>query len=363
MAAATAISSKQAQSRRYTSPVLSHYLRGFLAKASFTLFAFLLLIVFLAPFGYMTATGLKNQEQISSGYMLPMSPGTFEYNGETYPLYNVPDANGVVQRWALVQKGREESTFVDPANPDAGEIVWQGRWRTLEAVLIFDPQWNNFEEVWTGIDFPRIFINTLLIAIIGMIGTLLSSICVAYGFARFPIPGKNILFLILISTIVLPTFVTLVPTYTVFAKIGWTGTWLPLLVPHFFANAYNVFLLRQFFMNIPREQDEAAMIDGASPFQILVRVIVPQSLPVIVAISLNHFVFAWNDYFNPLIYLLGSQDLWPISVAVQQYNYAFGTRPNLVQATALLALALPVIVFFLAQRVYMKGVVITGVEK
>ena len=312
----------------------------------------------------MVATGLKSQPQISNGYLLPISFAEYEYNDETYPIYNVPDnTTGVIHQWALVTRGREESTFVDPANPEAGEIVWEGRWRTLDPVIYFNPQWGNFGEVWREMNFPRVFINTLVVAVLGMIGTLLSSIAVAYGFARFPIPGKNILFLILISTIVLPTFVTLVPTYTFFARIGWTGTWLPLIVPHFFANAYNVFLLRQFIMRIPREQDEAAMVDGATPLQILVRVIVPQAAPVIIAVCINHFVVAWNDYFNPLIYLLGSEELWPISVAVQQFNYAFGTRPYLVQATSLLALVLPIVIFFLAQKVYMKGVVITGVDK
>jgi multiple sugar transport system permease protein len=360
---ATAITTKTTQ-MRHTSPVLSLYVRKLLIKATFTLFASLLLFVFLSPFGYMVATGLKSQSQISNGFLLPISFAEYEYNDESYPIYNVPDnQTGAIHQWALVTKGREESTFVDPENPEAGEFVWEGRWRTLDPVTYLNPQWGNFGEVWQGLNFPRVFVNTLAIAVIGMIGTLVSSIAVAYGFARFPIPGKNILFMILISTIVLPTFVTLVPTYTFFARIRWTGTWLPLLVPHFFSNAYNVFLLRQFFMRIPREQDEAAMVDGASALQILTQVIVPQSLPVIIAVCINHFVVAWNDYFNPLIYLLGSEELWPISVAVQQYNYAFGTRPYLVQATSLLALALPVVLFFLAQKVYMKGVVITGVEK
>lgn len=346
-----------------TTSVLSNYTRGLLAKASFTLFACLLLSVFLSPFAYMTSTGLKNQEQISSGYALPMSPVTVQFQGKEYPAYSVPGPDGAMQSWALVKKGREESSFVDPANPDAGEFVWQGRWRTLEPSLRFDPQWGNFQEAWEEINFPRIFFNTLTIAFIGMAGAVGSGIAVAYGFARFPVPGKNILFMIMMGTIILPGFVTLVPTYAFFARIGWTGTWLPLIIPHFFANAYNVFLLRQFFMTIPREQDEAAMIDGASPFQILIRVIVPQSMPVIVACALGHIVFAWNDYFSPLIYLLGSPELWPISVAIQQFNYSFGTRPHLVQATSLMGLLLPVLIFFFAQRVYMRGVVFTGVDK
>ncbi len=354
------------QAKRYpisSTPVLSGYLRGFLGKATITLFACLFLVVFLSPFAYMTATSLKTPEQISSGNALPLSPETFTYQGEEYPVYSVPTEDGVFHDWALFKKGREESTFIDPANPEAGEITWTGRWRTLEPALHLDPQFDNFPTAWEEIKFPRLLMNTFWIAILGVIGTLLSSISVAYGFARFPIPGKNLLFMILIGTIVLPTFVTLVPTYTFFARIGWTGTWLPLIVPHFFANAYNVFLLRQFFMTIPRELDEAAMIDGASPFQILTRIIVPQATPVIVAVALSHFVFAWNDYFSPLIYLLGSPDLWPISVGIQQFNYAFGTRPHLVQATSLMGMLIPVVIFFFSQRVYLRGVVFTGIDK
>ena len=132
----------------------------------------------------------------------------------------------------------------------------------------------------------------------------LSGIVVAYGFARFRFPFKNVLFIILIATIILPFQVTLIPPYVIFTKLGWNGTWLPLIVPHFFANAYNVFLLRQYFMSIPRDLDEAAMIDGASPFRILRSIIVPLSVPAIVAVSLFHFFFAWNDFFVPLLYLV-----------------------------------------------------------
>ena len=126
---------------------------------------------------------------------------------------------------------------------------------------------------------------------------------VAYGFSRFRFRGRNILFLILLSTIFLPAAVTLIPTYTIFVKLGWVGTWLPLLVPAFFANAYDVFLLRQYFMTLPRELDDAAKIDGAGPLRILTSVILPQSWAVIVAVAVFHIVYTWNLYFEPLLYL------------------------------------------------------------
>ena len=210
---------------------------------------------------------------------------------------------------------------------------------------------------------PLLLWNTVVIATLSSIGTTISCTAVAYGFSRFRFPGKSAIFTILIGTIILPGFVTLVPTYTIFYRIGWVGTWLPLIVPHFFANAYNVFLLRQFFMTIPRALDEAAMIDGANPLQTLISVILPQSLPVIVAVAVGHFLWSWNDYFNPLIYLISERDLQPIALGIQSYNSLYGTEPHLIQASSLLGLLLPVIVFFLAQRYFIRGIVFTGVEK
>jgi multiple sugar transport system permease protein len=349
-----------------TSPYYAIQLRRFATAAIVTLFALMFAIAYLMPFGNMALLSVKTRDQITAsatGPIWPLEPQTYNYEGEEVSVYNVPTEDGVVHQWALVQKGRRSSQFIDPTNPGAGLIEWTGNWRGLEPVTTLDPHWENYSTAWEMINFPLLFGNTLAIAIIGMIGTLLSSICVAYAFARFPIPGKNILFIILIGTIILPSQVTLIPTYAFFAKIGWTGTWLPLIVPHFFANAYNVFLLRQFFMTLPRELDEAAMIDGATPFQVLTKVIIPQAWAAIISVGLFHFIFAWNDFFTPLIYLLGKPELQPISVGVQIFNFQYGPRPELVQATSLMALALPVIIFFFAQKIFMRGVVITGVEK
>jgi multiple sugar transport system permease protein len=171
------------------------------------------------------------------------------------------------------------------------------------------------------------------------------------------------MFIILISTIFLPAFVTVIPTYTFFQKIKWVGTWLPLIVPHFFANAYNVFLLRQYFMTMPRALDEAAMMDGAGPFRILWSVIIPQSYPVILAVTVFHIVFAWNDFFGPLIYLSTNPDAQPISVVLRTFNGVYGSSPHYIQAGSLMALAAPLLLFIFAQRIFVQGIVITGVEK
>ncbi len=347
------------------SPWYTFQLGKFGTSALITLFAAILLAAFLVPFLYSALTSIKDRDQIvasARGTILPVDVATFTYEGEEYDVFYVPTESGM-QEWALVRPGRQSSEFIDPENPEAGTIVWEGSWRTLQNVEVLAPRWGNFAEAWDEIDFPLLMRNTLAIAVFGIIGTLISSICVAYAFARFPIPGKRFLFMILIGTIILPDQVKLIPTYTFFARIGWVGTWLPLIVPHFFANAYNVFLIRQYFLTLPRELDEAAMIDGAGPLRILLNVIIPQSWPVIVAVALFHLVFAWNDYFGPLIYLLGEQDKQVISVGIQVFNFQYGSRPHLIQATALMGLALPVVVFFLAQRFFMRGVVITGVDK
>lgn len=349
-----------------TSPYYSVQLRRFGVTASVTLLALTLAIVYLLPFGNMALTAVKNDDQIvasATGPVWPLEPARYNYEGKDYDIYFVPFEDGTTRELALVTKGRQSSQFVDPDNPDAGLIDWTGVWRTLEPVSSIVPHFENFGIAWELINFPRLFGNTLAIAIIGVIGTLLSCISVAYAFARFPIPGKNVLFIVLIGTIILPSQVTLVPTYAFFASIGWINTWLPLTVPHFFANAYNVFLLRQFFLTLPRELDEAAMIDGAGPFRVLISVIIPQSWAAIISVGLFHFIFAWNDYFGPLLYTLGKPELQPISVGVQVFNYQYGQRPELVQATSLMAMVLPLVIFFLAQKVFMRGIVITGVEK
>jgi multiple sugar transport system permease protein len=348
------------------SPHFTKQLRRFTAASLMTLFATIVLLAYLSPFAYMMVTSLKTKDQIvasATGPILPVEPRTIEYNGEQVEILHVPLEDGTVRLLAIIDKGRNESAFIDPENPDAEPILWNGRWRSLKPVYDYAFQTGNFVEAWKLSNFGRLLFNTTFIAVTGVIGTLLSSICVAYAFARFPIPGKRFLFMLLISTIIVPPQVVLVPTYAFFYEIGWTGTWLPLIIPHFFSNGYNVFLMRQYFLGLPIELDEAAMIDGAGPFQILIYVIIPQSYPVIVAVALFHLVFAWNDYFLPLIYTLGKPDLQPIAVGIQTFNQRYTAQPHLIQATALLGLIIPVTLFFIAQRFFMQGIVVTGVEK
>jgi multiple sugar transport system permease protein len=298
-----------------------------------------------------------------SAPILPQSPATFEYQGEHLEILAVPMPDGTEHRLAMLQPGRQVSQFVDPADPEAGPIEWEGNWRVLEPAYELDLRWENYTQAWDLMQFPLLLRNTLVIAGLGTLGAVASSVLVAYGLARFRVPFGRSIMVVLIATIILPRFTTLVPTYALFVRIGWVGTWLPLIVPHFFANAFNVFLLRQYFLTIPKELDEAATIDGAGPFRTLWSVILPQMIPAIVAVSLFHFYFAWNDFFEPMIYLSTRADLQPISVGLRTFNTLYDSRPNLIQSGAMLALIIPVMVFLFAQRVFLKGIDLSGVQK
>ena len=345
--------------------VLSPTAKKRLDGVTVTIFTLAILIIFLSPFAFMIFTSLKTQDQISivGAPIYPAAPPKIEYNGQDLEVFIVPLPDGTTKELAMLKKGQKESIFIDPENTAAGEIIWTGSWRNLDRPWKFSPTYSNYQEAWEAINYPRLLWNTFQYAIWTEIGVLISCTLVAFGFARFRFPGRDFLFVILISTIFLPAFVTVIPTYTFFTKIGWVGTWLPLIVPSFFANAYDVFLLRQYFMTLPRELDEAAMIDGASPLRVLWSVIIPQSYPALMAVTVFHIVYAWTDYFGPLIYLSTNRDNWPISVALSTFNGIYGQRPQLIQAGALMAMLLPLLLFVVAQRFFVQGIVVTGVEK
>lgn len=335
-----------------------------------TLIVTCIVAAFLAPMLQSASLSIKSRDQITQpgAPLWPADPQTFDYNGRTLNVYQVP-INGETRTLALLQPGRTSSTFVDPADPSAAPITWDGSWRALPRSFVFAPHFENFAQVWDLLEYPRLLFNTVVIAVVGMIGVLLSCTLVAYGFARFRFPGRNLLFLLLLSTIFLPAVVTTIPTYVVWRQLGVIGSpnaaiaWLPLLLPTFFANAYDVFLMRQYFMTIPREMDEAAALDGAGPFRTLISVIIPQSWPVIIAVGIFHFVYSWNNFFEPLIYLTTQPDLQPLAVGLQRFNGIHSREPSLLQAGTLMTLIIPVLVYIVFQRVFTRGVVITGVER
>ncbi len=323
-------------------------------------------LIFISPLIYMLLTSLKSDTQLLSGASdaMPTTPVVFSYQGKALPVYKVPTSDGT-KELALLQSSRKESVFVDPANPDLPPLTLPVRPAALERVTKLEPHPETYSIAADAghMNFMRALINTLAVTLISLVGAISSASLVAYGFSRFNIPGGNILFLLLMSTIILPPQVTLIPLYILFSQIGWVGTILPLIVPHFFANAYNVFLLRQYFMSIPNEMDEAAKVDGASPLQTFWHVIVPQAWTAILTVSLFHFVVIWGEYYNALIFTSGNRDAQPLSVALGRFQQLFTFQPNQMMAAAVLTMIVPLIIFFLAQKKFVQGIVMTGVEK
>lgn len=204
--------------------------------------------------------------------------------------------------------------------------------------------------------------NTLLVTILSVCGAVISNSLVAYSFARLKWKGRETFFAITLATMMIPFPVLMVPTFSLFKWLGWVGTFRPLWVPAFFANAFSIFLLRQFYRTIPMELSEAAKIDGASELQIFSDVIVPLSRPALMVVALFTFMGAWNDFLGPLIYLV-DQNTFTLSLGLQAYQTQHGGTPwNLLMAASCLVILPVVIVFFLAQRVFIQGIATSGLK-
>ncbi|MCA0295638.1 MAG: carbohydrate ABC transporter permease [Actinobacteria bacterium] len=231
-------------------------------------------------------------------------------------------------------------------------------------VWIFPPQWSNYPEVLQLVPFQNYALNTAIVVSGVVIGTLLSCSFSAYGFARLRAPGRNVIFGVLMATMMLPSTVTLVPTYIAFNKIGWLNTFLPLIIPAFFGSAFFIFMFRQFYLSIPKELEEAARIDGAGYFRIWWSIFLPLSMPVIATVTVFTFVGTYNDFFGPLIYLT-DESKWTISVALSTFGGSprIGPQLHMLTAATMIAAAPSIIVFLLAQRYYVNGISVAGVNK
>lgn len=241
--------------------------------------------------------------------------------------------------------------------------------KASEEVLRFPPiwipetlRWENYIEPWVRLPFSTYYKNTLTVVGFNVIGTILSSSLVAFGFARLRFRGRNILFLILLSTMMLPGQVTLVPTYYLFAKLGWVNSLRPLIVPVFFGSAFNIFLLRQFAMTVPLELDDAAKIDGCGYFATYWRIVMPLMRPALGVIAIFQFTYDWNDFFSALIYL-NSPKNFTIALGLRTLQSTILYVPmQQVMAMTLVTMIPVLLVFLIAQRKFIQGIVITGVK-
>lgn len=227
--------------------------------------------------------------------------------------------------------------------------------------LPIPPRWENFGEALTYVPFDRYAVNTLMVAVFSVIGNLFSASLVAYGFARLQAPGKKPLFLILLATMMLPYPVTMVPTFVIFSKLGWVNTFKPLIVPTFLGTPFYIFLLRQFFLTLPVELEDAALIDGANTLQTLFYIILPLALPAMATVAIFTFQSAWNDLLGPLIYL-NDQALYTITLGLSFFRSTYQTNWAYLMAASLVTMLPMVALFFFAQRLFIQGIALTGTK-
>ena len=238
----------------------------------------------------------------------------------------------------------------------------------LKMQWIPDPiQWKNYVDALQTLPFFLYLRNSTFVAVLSTIGSVLSSAFIGYGFARFRFPGRNILFFVLLGTMMLPGTVTFIPVYILFAKIGWVYTFLPLIIPPFFGAPFNIFLMRQFILTIPTEMDEAARMDGASSLQIFWSILLPLMRPAIATIAIFSFMSAWNDFFGPLLYLKDSQYTLSLGLAFYRATQISGaaasnTNWHYMMVIATLAMIPNVIIFFFAQKQFLEGITLTGLK-
>lgn len=244
------------------------------------------------------------------------------------------------------------STSLKPADQ---VLVWP------PSLFPIPPKLANYVDGWNSATFSVYYRNTILIAGASILGTLLSSSLVAYGFARLRFWGRDVLFILVLATMMLPGQVTMIPIYILFSRLGWVNTFLPLIVPSFFGSAFNIFLLRQFFLGIPLELDDAARIDGCSQFGIYWRIILPLSTAALAVVAIFAFTYHWNDFLMPLLYL-ESGDLQTITLGLASMQAQPSFQLPWLMAMTTVALIPQIVIFFLAQRQFIEGIVMTGIK-
>lgn len=240
--------------------------------------------------------------------------------------------------------------------------------KPYEDVFIFPPdiiprriQWRNYSDIFLMVPFGRFIMNSMIVSTLSMTGQVITSAVVGYGFARLRFPGRNILFMIMISTMMIPFYTILIPQFVIFRNLGWLNTYLPLVVPGTFGVPLYIFLYRQFFINIPREYGEAAAIDGCGFVSTFLRIILPSSLPVIGVVAIMSFTVTWNDFLGPLIYISDMQ-MMTVQLGVRAFTGRFMAQWHLTMAASVVALIPVVIIFAIFQRQMIQGVVVSGIK-
>lgn len=241
--------------------------------------------------------------------------------------------------------------------------------KSMEEIVSFPPSifpetihWENYAFTVQAFPFFNYMQNTMLITGFVVAGNILSNSFIAYGFAKIDFPGKNILFALVLATMMVPGFVTMIPQYILFTQVGWVGTYLPLIVPSFFGSAFYIFLMRQFYMSVNNELIEAAQMDGANHLYIWSRLMLPLTKPALITIGIMSFNGAWNDFLGPLLYITREEN-YTLQIGLQSFQNQSTTQWNYLMAGATLVMIPTILLFFFAQKYFIEGMDLTGGSK
>jgi len=309
--------------------------------------------LFIVPLLWMVSTSLKPLDQT-----MQMPPRWLPYQWQAQIDGQLVDVE-VRGSDATIQKG-------GPITVEVIEGPAAGEHRTLDATQLQRknaPQWNNYGEAIDEMrEFPRYVRNSIIVCVLSVLGTVVSCSFVAYGFARVKWKGRDALFILVLATMMIPFPVTMVPLYGLFRGLGFIGSLKPLWVPTFFGTAFSIFLLRQFFQTIPRDLSEAARIDGCNEFTIFWRIILPLAKPAVTVVALFQFLYAWNDFLGPLIYLTDQKD-FTLALGLQFFqSQQGGTQWHYLMAASALVLVPVLLLFFFTQRTFIEGVSMSGLK-
>lgn len=314
---------------------------------------------FTLPFFWLLSTSFKPAERIQRfpPDIIPMQPLKVTIDGQPREVYNIPEENTQV---AVIKRLKGAMAVVQPL--DGKKVVT----RTISldnAHQATRPglELSNYSRGLQYIPFLQQLRNTLIICSFAVIGTLLSCSLVAYGLSKIEWKGRNTLFIILLSTMMLPYQVIMVPVFAIFVWLGWVDTFLPLTVPAFLGNAFFIFLLRQFFMTIPKDLSEAARLDGCNEFDIYRRIVIPLSKPALATVGLFTFMGAWNDFLGPLIYLVNEKN-YTLSIGLAMFLGQYGNEYGMLMAVSTVVTIPIIILFFFTQRTFIQGITMSGIK-
>lgn len=325
-------------------------------------------IVFLVPFAWLVVTSLKEDEDMSQfpPVWVPRQQATVHLRGRTLRLVQITRNDQRVTCAVLheTETGDQALEAISPARFRGQR--YRAPLSATTKVKRFAPVWSNYPDALKFLppetNRGLVFVwNTLILSGLSIIGTVISSSMVAYAFARLRWPGRDAAFVILLATMMLPGAVTMMPVFLIFRWLGWIDTLRPLWAPAFLGSAFNIFLLRQFFLTIPNDLEDAAKIDGCSYWTIYHRIMIPLIKPALAAITIMTFMGAWNNFMGPLIYISSPMKM-PLAYALQLFQTAHGGEPGLLMAASAMVMLPVLVLFFLTQRYFIQGVTLTGIK-